>query len=46
MKGHFIPPPSAAKENFLDRHFDRFCEAKSVKMAIQKEYYLAEQAAK
>jgi hypothetical protein len=23
---------------FLDRHFDRFCEAKSVKMAIQKNF--------
>jgi hypothetical protein len=32
--------------NFFDRHFDWFCEAKPVKMAIKKEYYLAAQAAK
>ncbi len=29
-----ILPPSAAKENFLDCHFDQFCEAKLVEMAI------------
>jgi hypothetical protein len=33
-------------EKKLDRHFDRFCEAKSVKMAIQKKYSLAAPAAK
>jgi hypothetical protein len=30
----------------LYRYFDGFCSAKSVKVAIQKEYYLAVQAAK
>jgi hypothetical protein len=34
------------ERKFLDRHFDQFCEAKLVKMAIQKEYYLAAPAAK
>jgi hypothetical protein len=27
-------PPTAAKEDFSDRHFDQFCEAKLIKMAI------------
>ena len=29
----------AAKENFPDRYFDRFCEAKSVKIAIRKKIF-------
>jgi hypothetical protein len=41
-----IPPPLEAKLNFLYCHFNQFCFAKSVEMAIQKEFYLVAGAAK